>query len=66
MTVPLIAGVDVAANQSADIADIGDTEIFQMEYSKDHGKWAFRDKNNRYWNLQSPPIGTVQSSKQET
>lgn len=62
-SVSIKQGVDVTANQPID--EIEDTEIFQMEYSKVTGKWAFRASTNKYWELQTA-TGTVQATKAET
>ncbi|XP_025082558.1 LOW QUALITY PROTEIN: protein singed-like [Pomacea canaliculata] len=48
-------GVDVSANQEDEETD---KEIFQMEYERSSGRWAFRTVDNKYWSLE--PLGGVQ------
>lgn len=50
-----VAGVDVSANQEDEETD---KEIFQMEYERSSGRWAFRTVDNKYWSLE--PLGGVQ------
>nr|KAG5697869.1 hypothetical protein BaRGS_017126 [Batillaria attramentaria] len=49
-------GVDVSANQEEEESD---KEIFQMEYDRHTGKWAFRTVDNKYWILE--PLGGIQA-----
>ncbi|KAK7484668.1 hypothetical protein BaRGS_00024076 [Batillaria attramentaria] len=51
-----VAGVDVSANQEEEESD---KEIFQMEYDRHTGKWAFRTVDNKYWILE--PLGGIQA-----
>lgn len=55
----------MSANQPLD--EIEDTEIFQMEFNKASGTWAFRASTktgSKYWELQTGS-GTVQVTKAE-
>lgn len=47
-------GVDVSANQDPDEeGQVGETEIFQLEYNKPSDTWVFRTCKNECWLLQS-------------
>ena len=64
MNMTVFSGTDVSANQQADPEELGDTEIFQMEYNKAGDNWAFRASTNKYWALQAS-TSTIQATSQD-